>query len=131
MLRLAAVLGGPFTLPQLGHVTARRPVELYATVGAALEAGVLREDGSRLQFTHDIIRATLYDDIPGVVRAGLHRDIAGALAEAGAPALEVGEHYLRGAEPGDRDAVQGLRRAATATSRQSPAAAADLLGRAG
>ncbi len=130
MLRLAAVLGGPFTLSQLGHVTARRPVELYATVGAALEAGVLREDGNRLQFTHDVIRATLYDDIPHVVRVGLHRDIASALADSGAPPLDVAEHYLRGAAPGDREAVEGLRRAATATAGQSPAAAADLLERA-
>ncbi len=130
VLRLAAVLGGPFTLSQLGHVTARRPVELYATVGAALEAGLLRDDGSRLRFAHDVIRTTLYDDIPSGVRVGLHRDIANTLADAGAPALDVAEHYLRGATPGDRDAVEGLRRAATATARQAPAAAAELLDRA-
>ena len=130
MLRLAAMLGGPFTLPQLGHVTGRRAVDLYANVGVALDAGVLREDGTRLQFVHEVIRATLYDDIPAVVRAGLHRDIAAALDAAGAPALDVAEHYLRCATPGDRDAVHGLRRAAMATARQSPAAAAELLGRA-
>jgi DNA-binding CsgD family transcriptional regulator/tetratricopeptide (TPR) repeat protein len=129
-LRLAAVLGGPFTLPQLGHVTGRRPVELYATVEAALEAGVLRDDEGRLRFTHEVIRATLYDDIPQAVRIGLHRDIAAALAAAGAPAIEVAEHYLRGATPGDREIVQGLREAATTIARQSPAAAADLLERA-
>jgi DNA-binding CsgD family transcriptional regulator/tetratricopeptide (TPR) repeat protein len=130
VLRLAAVLAGPFTLPQLGHVTGRRPVELYASVGAALEAGVLREDADRLRFAHDVIRTTLYDDIPSTVRAGLHRDFAKTLAAAGAPAVEVAEHYLRGATPGDRDAVDGLRRAATATAEHSPAAAADLLERA-
>ena len=130
MLRLAAVLGGPFTLPQLGHVTGRRPVELYATVEAALEAGVLRDDEGRLRFSHEVIRATLYDDIPPAVRIGLHRDIAGTLATAGAPAIEVAEHYLRGATPGDREIVQGLRETATTVARQSPAAAADLLERA-
>ncbi len=130
MLRLAAVLGGPFTLPQLGHVTGRRPVELYATVETALEAGVLRDDEGRLRFTHEVIRATLYDDIPHAVRIGLHRDMAGALDAAGAPALEVAEHYLRCATPGDRQVVQGLRQAATTIARQSPAAAADLLDRA-
>jgi DNA-binding CsgD family transcriptional regulator/tetratricopeptide (TPR) repeat protein len=130
MLRLAAVLSGPFTLPQLGHVTGRRPVELYATVEAALEAGVLRDDDGRLGFTHEVIRVTLYDDIPHAVRIGLHRDIAGALQAAGAPALEVAEHYVRGATPGDREVVQGLREAATTVARQSPVAAADLLERA-
>jgi DNA-binding CsgD family transcriptional regulator/tetratricopeptide (TPR) repeat protein len=130
VLRLAAVLGGPFSLPQLGHVTGQRPVELYATVGTALEAGVLREDGTRLRFAHEVIRTTLYDEIPGAVRIGLHRDVAAALADAGVAPLEVAEHYLRGALPGDRDAVDGLRRAATVTAGQAPAVAADLLARA-
>ena len=130
VLRLAAVLCGPFTLAQLGHITGRSSVELYPCLRAALEAGILGDDGSRLRFTHEVIRATLYGDIPQAVRVGLHRDIARALTTAGAPALEVAEHYLRGATAGDRDAVHGLRQAAVAIAGQSPAEAADLVERA-
>ena len=127
LLRVAAVLGDPFGVVQLGLVTGERASSLGATLRPALAAGVLRTDGSRLQFVHEVIRATLYDDIPLALRIGLHCDIAVALEAAGAPALEVAEHHLRSATPGDRDAVDALRRAASASCRQSPAAAAELL----
>src|SRR5262249_12113245 len=46
---------------------------------------------------------------------------------AGAPVLQVGEHFLRSAAPGDREAVAWLERAAADAGRRSPAAASELL----
>ena len=64
------------------------------------------------------------------MRAGLHLDAARALARAGAPAEQVAEHSLRGAVPGDAEAVSWLREAAAKVASHAPAVAADLLGRA-
>jgi tetratricopeptide (TPR) repeat protein len=64
------------------------------------------------------------------VRARLHLDAARALARAGAPAEQVAEHLLRGAVPGDAEAVSWLREAAAKVASHAPAVAVDLLGRA-
>ncbi len=127
VLRLAAVLGMSFTVAELGVVSGRRAIDLQRPLHAALVAGILREDEVRLAFVHDLVRLALYKDIPLAVRVGLHRDVAVALAAAGAPALQVGEHFLRSAAPGDREAVDWLERAAASAGRHSPVAASELL----
>jgi hypothetical protein len=88
---------------------------------------VLRCDGDRLAFRHDLFREALYDDLPPALRAALHRQAARALSGVGASPQHVGEHLLRGARPGDRQAVEGLHRAALAASGPAPATAVELL----
>jgi DNA-binding CsgD family transcriptional regulator/tetratricopeptide (TPR) repeat protein len=88
---------------------------------------VIEDDGARLRFRHDLIRDALYDDVPGSVRLGLHREAGQRLAEAGAPALQVAEHLGRAARPGDTEAIHWLIRAGRQAAATSPAGAAGLL----
>jgi DNA-binding CsgD family transcriptional regulator len=130
ILRAASVIGTSFTMAELSLVTGTAAFELLAGLRASLTAGVLDEDATRLRFRHDLLREALYQDLPAAVRAGLHRDAARALAGAGAPPAQVAEHLLRGAVPGDAEAVAWLREAAARVASHAPAVAVDLLRRA-
>jgi DNA-binding CsgD family transcriptional regulator len=130
ILRAASIVGASFTVAELSLLTGTSAFELLAGLRESLTAGVLDEDATQLRFRHDLLREALYHDLPGAVRAGLHRDAARALAGAGAPAQQVAEHLLRGAVPGDAEAVAWLREAAAKVASHAPAVAVDLLGRA-
>jgi hypothetical protein len=64
------------------------------------------------------------------VRRALHRELRARLIEAGAPVERVAAHMLLGAEPGDREAIDWLRRAGREAAPRAPAVAAELLERA-
>jgi DNA-binding CsgD family transcriptional regulator/tetratricopeptide (TPR) repeat protein len=130
VLRAASVVGASFGVAELSALTGTPSFELLAVLRESLAAGVLGEEPDRLRFRHELLREALYRDLPGAVRAGLHRDAARALAGAGAPAEQVAEHLLRGAAPGDVEAVAWLRQAATRVASHAPAVAVDLLRRA-
>jgi DNA-binding CsgD family transcriptional regulator len=129
-LRSASVLGSVFSLTDLATVTGQPAVDLSASLGEAIRARVLDDDGARLRFRHELIRDAIYQDVAGSVRRALHREAGQRLAQAGAPALQVAEHLARGAATGDADAVAWLARAARDAAPRSPEIAADLLGRA-
>ncbi len=128
-LRTASILGTGFSLTDLSAVTARPAIDLSVGLAEALRAGVLADDGAHLRFRHDLIRDSIYQDLPGSVRSGLHREAGQRLAQSGAPVLQVAEHLARGAAPGDADAISWLTRAARTAASSSPDAAADLLAR--
>jgi DNA-binding CsgD family transcriptional regulator len=129
VLSVASVLGSTFTVPALSLALRRGAIELLPRVREALDAGVLGEDGDHLAFRHDLLREALYEDIPRPVRVGLHRDIGHALAEAGAAAVTVAEHFLRGECRGDPVALDWLHRAVEEATVREPATAAELLER--
>ncbi len=126
-LRLAAVLGSPFAVTELAWALRRPPAVVATVLGPALAAAVLRDDGTRLAFRHDLIRDAIYEDMPAAVRTALHRDVATVLADRRLPASRVAAHLLQSAQPGDVEAVQWLRRAAREAAPRAPAVAADLL----
>jgi DNA-binding CsgD family transcriptional regulator len=126
----ASILGSGFSLTDLAIITGRPAVDLSVVLGEAIRAHVLEDDGARLRFRHELIRDAIYEDLAGSVRRGLHREAGQRLAQAGAPALQVAEHFARGAPPGDPEAVTWLARAAREAAPRSPDVAADLLGRA-
>ena len=130
LLRHASVLGSSFALTDLATVTSRSAFDLSAVLDDAILAGVLADDGDRLCFRHDVIREALYADLSSGIRAGLHREAGHRLAAAGAPALQVAEQLVRGADKGDVAAVAWLTRAAQDAAPTSPGVAADLLDRA-
>ncbi|HSH59608.1 MAG TPA: LuxR C-terminal-related transcriptional regulator [Acidimicrobiales bacterium] len=130
ILTVAAVLGSGFDVAQLALVTRRPVMELMGVLDEALRAGILAESGTRLTFRHDLIREALYTDLALPIRTGLHLDVARALAEAGAPAIQVAEHFALGARPGDTNAVSWLHEAARGEQSRAPAVAAELLTRA-
>ena len=129
-LRAASVLGSSFSLTDLATITGGSALELSVALAGAVRAGVVADDGTRLRFGHDLIRDAVYQDLPGAVRLGLHREAGQRLAAAGAPALQVAGHLARAAVPGDAEAVRWLTQAAHEAVATSPDVAASLLARA-
>jgi DNA-binding CsgD family transcriptional regulator len=128
--RSASILGSGFSLSDLATVTGRPAVDLSVVLAEALRAGVLEDDGERLRFRHDLIRDSIYQDLTGSVRRGLHREAGQRLAHAGAPSLQVAEHLARGAMTGDAETIAWLTKAARQAAARSPDVAVDLLDRA-
>ncbi|HEY1276373.1 MAG TPA: AAA family ATPase [Thermoleophilaceae bacterium] len=126
LLGLAAVLGASFGAADLARLAGRPVSELAPVLLAALRAGILGERGDRLAFRHELVRDALYEDMPLSVRRGLHAQVAGALRDAGEPVEHLAEHLLRGAEPGNRRAIDSLTAAARDLSARSPSVAIDL-----
>jgi len=129
-LRAASILGSSFSLTDLATITGGSALELSRALAGAVRAGVVADDGARLRFRHDLIRDAIYEDLPGGVRLGLHREAGQRLAAAGAPALQVAEQLARAAAPGDAEAIRWLVQAAREAVATSPDGAASLLARA-
>jgi DNA-binding CsgD family transcriptional regulator len=143
VLRAAALLGADFAIADLAIVLGRRVADLLPAIDEACAAGVLAESGAGLGFRHPLIRASLYAEMSGSVRAAWHRDAARALAASGASADRVARQMLRAVsgfhgEPGAMDAVgamddwmvEWLARAADPLVGLAPRAAVELLTRA-
>ncbi len=130
MLRTASVLGSSFTVDGLALAEGTNPVALAPRLREATDAAVLREEGDRMAFRHDLLREALYSDIPRSLRMGMHLHVARVLAAAGASPIDVAEHFVRGAAKGDRAALDWLRRAADEAMHKAPATGADLVKRA-
>ncbi|HEY6313324.1 MAG TPA: BREX system ATP-binding domain-containing protein [Streptosporangiaceae bacterium] len=129
-LRTASILGSVFSLTDLATVTGSPALGLAAALAEAIRTCVIEDDGTRLRFRHDLIRDSLYEDLPQSVRRGLHREAGQRLAQAGAPTLRVARHLAKGATRGDAEAIAWLTRGAREAAATSPDIAADLLGRA-
>ncbi len=130
ILRLSSILGSSFPVADLAVVMGRPPVDLLKPLREAIDARVLYEEGDRLAFRHDLIRESLYQDLPEPLRTTLHLEAGKALARHGAPPEDVAEHFVRGGRPGDHDAIQLLHAAAKAVVGRAPLVASDLLGKA-
>ena len=129
-LRLAAVLGSSFDVDDLAVVGGRAPTEVSIVLDPALRSGVIQGSANRLAFRHDLIHEAIYADLPLAMRGSLHAHAARALTAAGRSPLHVAPHLLRGAAPGDPEAVDRLRRAAAEAGPISPEISAELLRRA-
>lgn len=127
LLRVASILGSTFPVTDLSTVLGRPPAELLSALDEALRAGVLAEAGERMAFRHDLVREAVYEDIPIAIRRALHTDAGRRLAGAGASPVHVATHFASAATPGDREAVEWLRRAAREVGAQDPTIAARLL----
>lgn len=130
VLQAASILGAAFSLTDLALISGRPAIGLTAALTEAIQSGIVEDDGAQLRFRHDLIRDSIYEDLPASMRRGLHREAAARLAQSGTPALRVAEHFARGAGDGDNEAIEWLIKAAREAAPGSPAAAADLLDRA-
>lgn len=126
LLKVASVLGTRFTATELAAVSGRSAATLLPAVDDAVAGLVLHSQGDHLAFRHDLIRDSLYAEIPQSVRRAMHRDVATALAHTGAAPERVAQHLLVGATHGDAFAVAWLRDAAREAARRSWTIAADL-----
>ena len=100
ILQLATILG-----PRLNDASSFKllnltPAQTTAGITELLERRVLRDAGTGLEFTNELIRARLYLKIPAAVRKRLHEAVAeGLLTRTAAgesiPGLEVAWHCIR------------------------------------
>jgi DNA-binding SARP family transcriptional activator/tetratricopeptide (TPR) repeat protein len=114
VLAALAVLDGVADPGDLHHTSGRTEVETVEAVEEALHAGLVREEGSGIAFTHDILRRVVYDRLSLLRRRLLHRRAAETLAARRDPALRAGAiatHFRLGGC--DDDAATWSWRAAT------------------
>ena len=123
VLAHAAVIGRSFTLDVLARLLEDLPEDQRtAALEEALTASVIEElDGpGRYQFSHALIRETLYEEVPAVRRTGLHLRIGAALEELRrddlTPHLSALAHHYCAALPGG-DAVKAIEYARRAAER--------------
>ncbi len=110
-LMLASVLGQTFDLGSLAAVTERAPVELSDALDEALQAGLLSEVAGppgTFEFSHALVRETLYRRPSSVRRELLHRRAGEALVahyhgRDDAHAAELARHFLAAGARGDAE----------------------------
>jgi DNA-binding NarL/FixJ family response regulator len=129
-LQMASVLGRRFSADELAALGGAAPAEVLAALREALAAGLVIEDGDRVAFRHALVREAVDATLPRTVRRSLRRRAVDVLLQHGAPPSDVAELVMDVAQPGDREAIEILRRAAAETGRVSPAVASLLSRRA-
>jgi DNA-binding CsgD family transcriptional regulator len=82
MLQAAAVLGRGFTPGVLSTVSGLDALALEDALDAALSAGLLQESAGLIDFTHALIRQTVYEGLNAARRVRLHRAAGAALEVA-------------------------------------------------
>ncbi|HEX6026647.1 MAG TPA: AAA family ATPase [Solirubrobacter sp.] len=130
LLQVTAVLGDAVSLRDVAAVTRRAPAEVVGRLREAFDAQLLDEADGRVVFRHQLVHDAIYRHVPPPSRRVLHREAAVALMAAGADRLEVADHLLLGAEPGDEQAVRWLRDAAREASARAPLVTVELIRRA-
>ena len=104
VLALASVIGRNFSLDVL--MRAATPLgadELIEALDEALAAHIINDAGNRrYQFTHNLVRVTLYDELSASVRRRMHRTVGTALEALGgdrrAVLPELAHHFSAGGD---------------------------------
>ncbi|MFC9249836.1 BTAD domain-containing putative transcriptional regulator [Amycolatopsis thailandensis] len=129
VLRWAALLDGDFTRDDLSVALGRPSAAFEHTLTELKAARLVTGNGDRLAFRHPVVREALYARNPGAIRIALHRHLAEALAEAGAPVERVAFQLLAAPVPVDKWFGTWLARRAYDLASRSPYAAIRLLQR--
>ena len=109
ILRVAAVIGREFDLHLLQRTSRLSPAKLLDVLGQAAAVGVIGELPStprRYAFAHELVRETLYDDLPPARRLELHQKVGQLLESVYADDLdphlsEIARHLYLAAPLGD------------------------------
>jgi len=118
---------------QLRHAAGVAGLDLEAAGEAAdaLTSAAILRNGRPLEFSHPIVRTTIYAEIPEAQRAASHKTAAALLERDGVPAAELAPHLMATEPTGDPDVVRLLRVAARdIRDRGAPDAARSYLTRA-
>ena len=119
-LRIAAVLGREFDLHLLQRASRLTPARLLGVLGEAAALGVVAElpgTPRRYAFAHELVRETLYDDLPPARRLERHREVGRLLESVYGDDLdphlaEIARHlYLAAPLGGADEALEYLVRA--------------------
>jgi class 3 adenylate cyclase/tetratricopeptide (TPR) repeat protein len=124
-LDVAAVIGREFDFRLLERTSRLRPERLLDVVAEAVAAGIVLEAPAtgRYAFVHELVRETLYEDLPPSRRLELHLMIGRALEELSQgdpdpPLSEIAHHLALAAPLGDvEEACDYLLRAGDRASR--------------
>ena len=108
-LRLAAVIGREFDLHLLQRTSRLSPARLLDVLQEAAAIGVIAEFSStprRYSFAHELVRETLYDDLPPARRLELHQQVGRLLESVYGDDLdphlsEIARHLYLAAPLGD------------------------------
>ncbi|MFD0594276.1 ATP-binding protein [Catellatospora coxensis] len=128
-LQTAAVFGRAVELTELSQVLGRPVAELADVAASAVEAGILTDTGTRLEFRQPLIREALAARVPPSARAALHRRAAQALDADGAGVERIAEHVMAGEGVDDRT-TEWLIDVADPLTARAPELAVELLQRA-
>jgi predicted ATPase len=110
MLTLASVIGREFSFEEVAwlvdNVSEEGILELLEEAATARVIEELPQSVGRYQFSHVLIRETLYDELPATRRLRLHRRIAETMEELYRDNLEphldsLAYHFLESAKGGD------------------------------
>jgi class 3 adenylate cyclase/DNA-binding CsgD family transcriptional regulator len=130
LVRAVAVLGGR---AELRHAAALAGLEreLASHAATTLARADLLHYEMPLEFTHPVVRASVYDDMSTAERIAAHRRAATILADAGAEPEQVAVHLEQSLPNGDPFVVETLLKAAQrALQRGSSDVAVSMLRRA-
>jgi DNA-binding CsgD family transcriptional regulator len=129
-LQMASVLARRFSVEELAALVDRSPPALLGALRAALDAGLIVEDGDLLGFRHDLVREAVDASLPKAIRRSLRRRAVDVMLAHGAPPSEVAELVMEVAQPGDQRGIALLHQAAAEIGRVSPTVASVLSRRA-
>ncbi|OBF33004.1 LuxR family transcriptional regulator [Mycobacterium sp. ACS1612] len=130
VVSVAAALPDRFSVVLLAAMMQRSPASLVTAIDEAARADLLLETGEKMRFRHDLLREATRRSLPRSLLRAMERQSAATLLEMGASPEHVATQLVRSADPGDRPAIDALRRAAASVSRGDPGAAAELSQRA-
>ncbi|WP_253900615.1 ATP-binding protein [Mycobacterium asiaticum] len=130
VVRVAGVLPDRFSAGLLAAMLDRPPTSLLSALEEAVRADLFVEDGEQLRFRHDLLREATRQCLPQSLRRAMERQSASVMLSIGADPAEVATQLARSAEPGDREAIDALRRAAQSVGHGDASGAADLSKRA-
>jgi DNA-binding CsgD family transcriptional regulator len=111
LARAVAVLGPDAPVPIAAALAELSPPDASESADALAAAGIFA-DRRPLRFTHPILQAAIYTDLPAGERSRMHLDAARFLTERGADRHRVASHLLATEPAGDPWIVEMLRAAA-------------------
>ncbi|CAL9659859.1 helix-turn-helix transcriptional regulator [Streptomyces sp. enrichment culture] len=126
VVQVASVLGRTLSAELIADLLGLPPGALVRPVREALAAELLVDRDGRLAFPHDLVREAVANGLPPARRRRLQRRAVDLRLARGVPVADVAVLLLDSSEPGDRDAVLLLRRAAAELASRAPAVAAEL-----
>ncbi len=111
LLEVAAVVGQTVQIAVWRQVGEVGEDALLALAERAEEAQILvgMPDGDEVQFSHALIRETLYEGIPSLRRRRLHRQVGESVTEIPNPDPDIVAHHFQ--QAGDRRAAEWLLKA--------------------
>lgn len=129
VLEVAAMFGGAFRVADVADVLGRTAGDILRAVRVALRAGLLApgDPADCLLFRHGLVGRVLREAVTPSVAAALHRQIGMLLLRRnGSAVAAAADHLVRGALPGDTQAITALADAAAQALDTAPAASAEI-----